>query len=229
MTMDKTKTFTMNTFTLHAPVLRGAQLVLRQILRRVLHVRPSRVTSGKGTRALDVGSELADDDGQDKDLHDEHTSTPNTKGKRLEQHARIGRPTWGAACMCWACIVGYRKRPPSVELIQPHMAQKPVLRGEVGCACVATPLCMCIFPYQSFEATPPGAAPGPPVLTESFLMAAVVWLSICLSVVTKSTVYIRWITVSKNGANGAAMRTDENDQDGRFFYNHPERGGYFAA
>ena len=23
------------------------------------------------------------------------------------------------------------------ELIQPHMAQKPVLRGEVGCACVA--------------------------------------------------------------------------------------------
>ena len=24
-----------------------------------------------------------------------------------------------------------------LELIQPHMAQKPVLRGEVGCACVA--------------------------------------------------------------------------------------------
>jgi len=23
-----------------------------------------------------------------------------------------------------------------LELIQPHMAQKPVLRGEVGCACV---------------------------------------------------------------------------------------------
>ena len=24
-----------------------------------------------------------------------------------------------------------------LELIQPHMAQKPVLRGEMGCACVA--------------------------------------------------------------------------------------------
>ena len=24
-----------------------------------------------------------------------------------------------------------------LELIQPHMAQKPVLRGKVGCACVA--------------------------------------------------------------------------------------------
>jgi len=28
----------------------------------------------------------------------------------------------------WAC---------ELELIQSHMAQKPVLRGEVGCACVA--------------------------------------------------------------------------------------------
>jgi len=26
---------------------------------------------------------------------------------------------------------------PELELIQSHMAQKPVLRGEVGCACVA--------------------------------------------------------------------------------------------
>ena len=30
------------------------------------------------------------------------------------------------------------------------------------------------------------------------------------------------------GANGVAMPTDEDDQDGHFFYN-PERGGYFAA
>ena len=29
------------------------------------------------------------------------------------------------------------------------------------------------------------------------------------------------------GANGAAMPTDEDDQDGHFFYSHPERGGYF--
>ena len=27
------------------------------------------------------------------------------------------------------------------------------------------------------------------------------------------------------GANGVAMPTDEDDQDGHFFYNHPERGG----
>ena len=31
------------------------------------------------------------------------------------------------------------------------------------------------------------------------------------------------------GANGVAMPTDKDDQDGHFFYNHPERGGYFAA
>ena len=31
------------------------------------------------------------------------------------------------------------------------------------------------------------------------------------------------------GANGAAMPTDEGDQDGHFFFNHPEKGGYSAA
>ena len=31
------------------------------------------------------------------------------------------------------------------------------------------------------------------------------------------------------GANGAAMPTDENNQDGHFFYSHSKRGGYFAA
>jgi len=31
------------------------------------------------------------------------------------------------------------------------------------------------------------------------------------------------------GANGVAMSTDEDDQDGHFFYNHPERGAYSAA
>jgi len=30
-----------------------------------------------------------------------------------------------------------------LELIQSHMAQKPVLRGEVGCACVARVLRVC--------------------------------------------------------------------------------------
>jgi len=31
------------------------------------------------------------------------------------------------------------------------------------------------------------------------------------------------------GANGAAMPTDEGDQDGHFFFNQPERRGYSAA
>ena len=33
----------------------------------------------------------------------------------------------------------------------------------------------------------------------------------------------------KRDANGAAMPTDEDDQDGHFFFNHPERGDYPAA
>jgi len=32
-----------------------------------------------------------------------------------------------------------------------------------------------------------------------------------------------------HGANGAAMPTDEDDQDGHFFFNHPERADYPAA
>ena len=44
-------------------------------------------------------------------------------------------------CANWLLrIKGYDQglnRKNELELIQPHMAQKPVLRGEVGCACVA--------------------------------------------------------------------------------------------
>jgi len=31
--------------------------------------------------------------------------------------------------------------------------------------------------------------------------------------------------LAHRGANGAAMPTNEDDQDGHFFYNHPERRG----
>ena len=34
---------------------------------------------------------------------------------------------------------------------------------------------------------------------------------------------------SPTAPNGAAMPTDEDDQDGHFFFNHPERGGYSTA
>ena len=51
-----------------------------------------------------------------------------------------------------------------LELIQPHMAQEPVLRGEVGCACVArevsaergNPL---ISGYTPVIDRPPGGSP----------------------------------------------------------------------
>ena len=39
---------------------------------------------------------------------------------------QIQRP---CGCAFWCVVL-------ELELIQPHMAQKPVLRGEVGCACV---------------------------------------------------------------------------------------------
>ena len=32
-----------------------------------------------------------------------------------------------------------------------------------------------------------------------------------------------------HGANGAAIPTDEDDQDGHFFFNHPERGDHPVA
>jgi len=34
---------------------------------------------------------------------------------------------------------------------------------------------------------------------------------------------------ASRGANGAAVLTDEGDQDGHFFNNHPKRGGYSTA
>jgi len=37
------------------------------------------------------------------------------------------------------------------------------------------------------------------------------------------------IDPTHHGANGAAMPTDEGDQDGHFLFNHPERGDYPAA
>ena len=39
-----------------------------------------------------------------------------------------------------------------------------------------------------------------------------------------------WGHTAHRGANGVAMPTDEDDQDGHFFFfNHPERGGCPAA
>ena len=47
------------------------------------------------------------------------------------------------------------------------------------------------------------------------------------------TIIIIWDLIihgpAHRGANGTAMPTDEDDQDGHFFFDHPERGGYSAA
>ena len=37
----------------------------------------------------------------------------------------------------WGVNLDFDRTELELELIQSHMAQKPVLRGEVGCACVA--------------------------------------------------------------------------------------------
>ena len=58
---------------------------------------------------------------------------PQSLSLRIEhfQSALAATPrTWGR----FSCVL-YTKL--ELELIQSHMAQKPVLRGEVGCACVA--------------------------------------------------------------------------------------------
>jgi len=46
--------------------------------------------------------------------------------------------------------------------------------------------------------------------------------------ILKYRVFLR-LNYTCRGANGEAMPTDEDDQDGHHFYNHPERGSYFTA
>jgi len=75
-----------------------------------------------------------------------------------------------------------------LELIQSHMAQKPVLRDEVGCACVA--LFCCVF------CTPD----------------------------TRQPAEILEGSGSTEHTNGAAMPTDEGDQDGNFSLTTPGVG-----
>ena len=45
-----------------------------------------------------------------------------------------------------------------------------------------------------------------------------------------NTAHRGWARLLLNRARGLIIHgPDENDQDGHFFYDHPERGGYFAA
>jgi len=67
-------------------------------------------------------------------LLNHHTNTPSREARRDSSHSQTWLET-GEVC-------GYKPEARGrtvleLELIQPHMAQKPVLRGEVGCACVA--------------------------------------------------------------------------------------------
>ena len=64
-----------------------------------------------------------------------------------------------AMARCTVIVKGFRWSPNrrwhavKLELIQSHMAQKPVLRGEVGCACVAREVAcgMAMAPVQIYE------------------------------------------------------------------------------
>jgi len=64
-----------------------------------------------------------------------------------------------AMARCTVIVKGFRWSPNrrwhavKLELIQSHMAQKPVLRGEVGCACVAREVAcgMAMAPVQIIE------------------------------------------------------------------------------
>ena len=58
-----------------------------------------------------------------------------------------------------------------------------------------------------------------------------VYAPLALIAATRSTIERDLIIhgSAHRGANGVAMPTDEDDQDGHFFYNHPERGAYSAA
>ena len=70
-------------------------------------------------------------------------------------------------CVCWAClkieylagrfVFDFDLKRPTAALVATH---RPT--GIVGYRKL-TPLCTRICPYPLFEATPPGAAPGPPV------------------------------------------------------------------
>ena len=79
-----------------------------------------------------------------------------------------------------------------------------------------------MYTHPFFEATPPGAAPGPPVKTG----ARVRHFRGCNQISARDLIIHG---PAQRGANGAAMPTDENDQDGHCFFNHRERGGNCAA
>jgi len=100
---------------------------------------------------------LADDDGQDKHLHDAwaracwawvlswqmtmgmmNTFAVNTFA--LPSFAALNTSSATSCAKSFTCVLHVSpksRRGGELELIQSHMAQKPVLRGEVGCACVA--------------------------------------------------------------------------------------------
>ena len=84
-----------------------------------------------------------------------HMTRGSAKGRLKNGAAALMREATEVGCGSGACARqgrGVRRRSapfrscsslsfgllePELELIQSHMAQKPVLRGEVGCACVA--------------------------------------------------------------------------------------------
>jgi len=61
-----------------------------------------------------------------------------------------------------------------LELIQPHMAQKPMLRGEVGCACVARDGRLSPVGASTVDLSPPSGVP-PETFYSPQLVSRLLW------------------------------------------------------
>ena len=101
---------------------------------------------------------------------------------------------------------------------------------------------MRICPYPFFKATPPGAAPGPPIKTGANVRRfrgcnqahqGHVQAAHPEGLGAHGAPRLGRLLLNRarahhdpahHGANGAAMPTDEDDQDDYFLFNHPEGG-----
>ena len=86
----------------------------------------------------DTGKEEKEEEKEEKEAEAEEKKAEEEVGELEERRRKApSEPTCKNPCpaspRCCPCRLVVELE---LELIQPHMAQKPVLRGEVGCACV---------------------------------------------------------------------------------------------
>ena len=71
---------------------------------------------------------------REQKVHEEKLHAGKVDGNPSSMHVWATRETYSNTRGCHRADTGSASE---LELIQPHMAQETVLRGEVGCACVA--------------------------------------------------------------------------------------------